>query len=390
MNSSTLKRSAFLTAFGAGLAFATISVDSSTAFAQQAEVVAAAPKAELVNELFSRQWVTANEMGDVTGSVVGLVPNDKSSVADLAVYLVQDYKVEIKTKTDAEGKFTLVGVKPGTYSLVVRGEEAIGAFSLKVLSRENGLHLTSDVEVRVVKPATKVGEILRAQTLPSYAMRVEPTVELTSDPLVASRSFSPSQVVKANQDGQLVGKIGALRGDTDLSDLTVFILKDGQEVAKAPVAPNGEYSVSGLQPGVYGFVAAGESGFVATGFEFVHDKSDPSNARGEKLIGIFRPCHRLNAELVPCSDTVAIDCVPTEIVEVVEAPAEVLCEASQPMAGCCGGMGWGGGGGGGGGVGASAGHGWAGIAGIAGLATVAGILAAEDDDEAPVVSPAVP
>lgn len=390
MKSSTLKRSAFLAAFGAGLAFAPVALNSSTAFAQTGEVVAAAPKTELVNELFSRQWVTSNEMGDVTGSVVGLVPNDKTSVADLAVYLVKESKVEIKTKTDAEGKFTLVGVQPGTYSLVVRGEEAISAFSLKVLSRENGLHLTSDVEVRVVKPATKVGEILRGQTLPSYAMRSEPSVELTSDPLGTNRSFSPSQVVKADEQGHLVGKIGALDGDADLSDLTVFILKDGQEVAKALVAPNGEYAVAGLQPGVYGFVAAGESGFVATAFEFVANKSEPVNVRGEKLIGIFRPCRFLNAERIPYRDVVAVDVVQTEVVEVVEAPAEVVVDSTTPMPGYGAGMGWGGFGGGGGGGSGMAGGGWGGIAGIAGLAAVAGILAAEDDDQAPVVSPAVP
>ncbi|XZE45481.1 hypothetical protein SH467x_000725 [Pirellulaceae bacterium SH467] len=389
MKSSSLKRTAFLAAFGAGLAFAPISINSSLALGQEAQVVSATPKAELVNELFSRQWVTANEMGDVTGSVVGLVPNDKTTAADLAVYLVKDSKVELKTKADAEGKFTLVGVQPGTYSLIVRGEEAFGAFSLKVLSREKGLHLTSDVEVRVVKPADKVTEILRGQTLPPYAMRIESSIETDSDPLGPSRSFSPSQVVSADAEGRLVGTVGSVKGDKDLSDLTVFILKDGEEVAKALVAPNGEYVVSGLEPGVYGFVAAGESGFVATSFEFVPNKLDPVNAKGEKLIGIFRPCHRLNAEVVPCCDTASIDVVSTEIVEVVEAPAEVLCEETQPAASCCGGMGWGGYGGGGGGGGAHGG-GWGGIAGIAGLAAVAGILAAEDDDEAPVVSPAAP
>nr|MCU0717964.1 hypothetical protein [Pirellula sp.] len=153
---------------------------------------------------------------------------------------------------------------------------------------------------------------------------------------------------------------------------------------------NGDYAVAGLQPGVYGFVAAGESGFVATAFEFVANKSEPVNVRGEKLIGIFRPCRFLNAERIPYRDVVAVDVVQTEVVEVVEAPAEVVVESGTPMPGYGAGMGWGGFGGGGGGGSGMAGGGWGGIAGIAGLAAVAGILAAEDDNEAPVVSPAVP
>ena len=351
---------------------------------------------QFVNDLFSRQWVARDASGNITGSVVGLSHNTKVPVAELPVYLVKNGEVVLKTVSDKDGKFSLEKVNPGSYSLVVRGPESIGAFSLHVLESPQGQHLTSDVEVRVVAPSVKVNEILDKQTVPAFASRIHNPVDLSRDPIESIRTFGQSQAVRADDFGRLVGRIGSPDQSQDLSDMTVYVFKDDEQVAKAPVSATGDYAVEGLKPGVYGFVAIGETGFAATSFEFVSSAASPTGANGEKLVGLFKnACRGMNIECVPCPEVtvceVTTEVVHTEKVVAVEEPCgEVLADECgvAPNCGCGfgGGYGYGGGGGGGGFHGGGMGGGWAGLAGIAGLATVAAILADDNNDGSAVVS----
>jgi hypothetical protein len=394
MSSKTIKRLSFLLAVTSGL----LSTPAISFAAEKDAVSIGAPAKEMVNGLFAQQWVTPNASGDISGTVVGLTVGDKAPVNGLPVFLVKDGQIEVKTKTNAEGTFTLPAVKPGSYSLVVRDSNSIGAFSLQVVSSEDGKLLGSDVEVRVVKPAAKVNAILEDQTLPTYAMRSTSAASMTaSDPLGQSRTFAKSQAVKMDEFGKLTGRIGTADLDKDMSDMTVFVMKDGVQVAKSGVAKDGSYSVDGLNPGVYGFIAVGESGFAAMSFELVKESAETLNSKGEKLIGLFKhACSQMNVECVPCPEVTVCEVAPVVTTEVITTEVascgEVVVDspiAAAPGCGCGwggGGMGGGFGGGGGGGIGAG-GNGWVGLAGIAGLATVAGIVAADDGDDAPIASP---
>jgi hypothetical protein len=348
-----------------------------------------------LNQLFSKQWVRLSDKNSITGSLVQLTAEDKQAVAGLPVALVKDGQVAYRALADQNGSFTFRDVEVGSYSLVARTNESIAAFSLQVLDASNA-HLTSEVEVRVVRPAgTKVKEILRSQALPTYAVVAPSAPMIEKDPLGESRTFSKSQWVKANADGKLLGQLGSVGNGADMSDMQIYVLKDGQEVAKARVEKDGSFQVDGLKPGIYGFIAAGNSGFAATSFELVTEKSVAAkSADGSRLVSIFgNACNHMNVEVVQCSEVVACE-APVQVVEesIVEAPIVEACGemvidecGAAPSCGCGGGFGggWGGGGGGGG-----IGGGWGAIAGIAGLATVAGILAAEDDNnDAVVVSP---
>lgn len=352
---------------------------------------------QFVNDLFSRQWVVRDTSGNISGSVVGLTHNSKAPVAELPVFLVKNGEIVLKSVTDKDGKFSLEKVNPGSYSLVVRGPESIGAFSLHVLEESQGKHLTSEVEVRVVAPSAKVNEILDKQTVPAFASRIHNPVDLSRDPIENIRTFGQSQAVRADDFGRLVGRIGSADQSQDLSDMSVYVFKEDEQVAKVPVSATGDYSVEGLKPGVYGFVAIGESGFAATSFEFVTSAAGPTGANGEKLVGLFKnACHGMNVECVPCPEvtvcSVVTEVVATEQVVAVEEPCgEVIADdcGVAPNCGCGfgGGYGYGGGGGGGGGFhGGGMGNGWAGLAGIAGLATVAAIVASDDNDGSNEVS----
>jgi hypothetical protein len=395
MSSKTIKRLSFLLALTGGL----LSSPSISFAAEKGAGSISASAKELVNGLFAQQWVTPNVAGDIQGSVVGLSTGDKSPVSDLPVFLVKDGQIEVKTRTNSEGGFTLPSVKPGSYSLVVRDANTIGAFSLQVVSSQDGKLLGSDVEVRVVKPAAKVNEILEEQSLPTYAMRASSSASMdSSDPLGQSRTFAKSQAVKMDEFGMLTGRIGTSDLDKDMSDMTVFVMKDGVQVAKSAVAKDGSYAIDGLKPGVYGFVAVGDSGFAAMSFELVKENTETVSSKGERLIGLFKhACSHMNVECVPCPsvtvcEVTPVELVTTEVVTEVASCGEVIVDSPVAAAPGCG-CGWGGGtmgggmgGGGGGGVGAS-GTNWVGLAGIAGLATVAAIVATEDDNNAPIASP---
>jgi hypothetical protein len=379
--------SAFAIAMATGLTFG---VQSSTFADDSVAAVKASEASPYLNQLFSKQWVRLSNNDSVTGSLVELKGEQKAAIAGLPVALVQDGQVVHRANADQTGAFAFKDVKPGAYSLVARTNESIAAFSLQVLDASNS-HLPSDVEVRVVRPAgSKVKEILRAQSLPSYPVRTNNNVSIAKDPLGEMRSFSESHLVKMDAQGKMVGQLGAVVAGVDLSDMQIHVLKNGEEVAKARADKNGRFTLEGLTPGVYGFIAAGNSGFAATSFHLINANTASKANDGSRFVSIFgHACNQMNVEVVQCSEVVACE-QPVQIIEesIVEAPivescGEVVVDecGAAPACGCGGG--WSGGGGGGGGFGG--GRGWGAIAGIAGLATVAGILAAEDDnDDAPV------
>ncbi len=347
-----------------------------------------------LNQLFSQQWVRLNQDNSVSGNLVQLSASDKTPLSGLPVALVRSGEVAYRAVADASGKFQFKDVEAGSYSLVTRTNETIAAFSVQVLDSTN-THLPSAVEVRVVRPAgLKVKEILLSQSLPRDVVSVEDAPVIAKDPLGDSRSFSESHVVKAEANGDFVGQLGSLGSNQDLNDMRVYILKDGEEVGKTRVGKDGKFRLTGLAPDVYGFVAAGDSGFAATSFQLINASTASVAPDGSRFVGFGNACGQMNVEVVQCCEVIC--CEPQTVVveqSLAQAPCELPVDecGRAPQCGCGGGWGGGGYGGGGGGAGAG-GIGWAGIAGIGGLAVVAGILASNDDDNdsAPIASPVTP
>ena len=342
-----------------------------------------------LNQLFSQQWVRLNQDNSVSGNLVQLTTFDKTAVTGLPVALVRNGEVAYRAIADESGKFQFKNVEKGSYSLVTRTNETIAAFSVQVLDSSN-THLPSEVEVRVVRPAgLKVKEILLSQSLPKYAVSIENAPVVSKDPLGDSRSFSESYVVKAEANGDFLGQLGSFGSNQNFSDMQVYILKDGEEVGRTRVGKDGKFRVKGLAPDVYGFVAAGDSGFAATSFQLINASTASLAPDGSRFVGFGKACGQMNVEVVPCCEVVCCEQQPVIVEEpIVEAPCDVPVDqcGKAPQCGCGGG--WGGGGGGGG---SGMGQGWGGIAAIGGLAIVAGILANNDNNNsAPIASPVTP
>lgn len=381
---------AFVFAMATGLSFSVYT----SAFADEPAAAVRNENSAYLNELFSKQWVRLSKDNSVSGSLVHLTGTESKAIGGLPVALVRDGQVTHRVKAGEDGKFTFSDVEPGSYSLVTRTNESIAAFSLQVLDSSN-THLSSDVEVRVVRPAgTKVKEILRSQTLPTYAVRAVEGPSIEKDPLGDSRSFSKSHVIKMDAQGNLVGQLASVGVGNDMSNMQVYVLKDGVEVATTRADKNGQFTIEKLNPGVYGFIAAGDGGFAATSFHLISAATAAKSNDGSVYVSIFgHACGRMNVEVVPCAEVVTCE-QPVQVIEesIVQAPVAEACNevvvdecGTAPSCGCGGG--WGGGWGGGGGGGGFGGGGFGALAGIAGLAAVAGILAADDNDDVPVVSP---
>ena len=366
MKASTIKRALF----AAALSCSVFGLPCS-AFSQ--ERVEPAKDVSIVssylNNLIVHQWVKLDAAGRLTGSVAGLQPGEKVFLANMPVYLISGNSVLSKTVTSADGTFSFSGVTPGTYGIIARDASTFGAFSLNILSSERGSHLPSDVEMFVVTPATDALRILREQSVPGGESVLAASTD--SDPLGNSRVYSDAPVVMLSS-GALSGKVSLPGVSRDLSDVRVFILKDGLEVAAASVSKDGEFAVGNLRPGIYGMIAAGESGVAAISFEAADSPVRGVNAT-EKLITAVQQVSVLTTELMPPGGV--------NLVEVNVNQNEVA-SSEVPMSPFAGGSPMSGGfGGGGGGGAAGGGVGWGGIAGIAGLATVAAILASEDDPQ---------
>lgn len=399
-----LSASAGLGVLSLGLSsFSFVACESVRAVEADYRLVDSDPSAALgspLNDLFSRQWVRSDESGRVSGTLVQLTDSKSIPVEGLPVALIKDGKVAYVATSDADGNFTYNDVEPGLYSLVSRTNQSIAAFAVQVLDSKTAEHLPNKIDVRIIRSAgEKIKEIVRSQTVPTSLTRVDSSVAAPADPIALNRRFASSSAVRLDSEGKLHGQLarsGMSGTDSNLTGMSVYVLKDGVEVARSEVDANGNFGVNGLREGAYGFIAAGSNGFVATSFQVLDAKVAQTSADGKQLVGLFhKSCPKLNCEVVDSCEVVTCEVaqvcetvVETPIVEICEtvvepACAEVIVE-EQAMCGqscgCGGGMGGFGGGGGGGGYGSGGGLGGSGILGIAALAGVAAAIASSDDN----------
>jgi len=358
--------------------------------------------AKPLNDLFSKQWVRLGDEGQVEGQLVDLTVAEKRPLAGVPVVLVRDGQIVQAVQAGNDGAFRFENVEPGHYSLVSRTNESFAAFSLQVLSQEAGKHLSTAVEVRPIRSAgERIQEIVRAQVVPPFLTRLDGMVEVQGDPLASERRFANSHLVKLDEQGKLHGQLakpGLPAASSQTEGMSVFVLKEGVEVARVEADAEGRFVIAGLSEGVYGFIAAGSGGVAATSFQVI-DPGLAAQSQGKDgkvfvAVNLADCCPTLNCEVVATSEVAC--CEPQVVETIIEAPVVAACEqpvgevvvdecGTAPACGGCG-CGWGGGGGGwgGGGYGGGGGSGMGfggGLIGLAGLAGIAAVLADDNDDQ---------
>ena len=382
---SSVRKKIFLSLIAVPLTF-------SCGFAQSpvgalAESNAVTPKAFLstqMNDLFVNLWIHVDGSGSIRGSVVTLLGQESLSLSKMRVSLKQNGEVIAWDDTDVDGDFLIEKLSPGLYSLTAEGGGSLAIFSLVVLDQLSGQHLPNSLVVRVMPTSSRVSEILRGQSNPKSSTAASPS----EDSLQKNRKLSETHQVLLDSQGTLNGRLGKATASVDMSSMTVFIMKDGEELKRVKVASDGSFAVQGLSPACYGLVAAGDQGVAATGFCAVNRSVVSTNTSGKLFVAQSNQLPTsLNIEVAdnPGSES------PTKNDIALTDTAPSSSSAPLGMAPGFGGVGGGsygggfGGGGGAGGIGGGIGS----LASIGGLIAV-GIIAADNNRDAPVVSPIVP
>ncbi|HUP76967.1 MAG TPA: hypothetical protein VM260_00300 [Pirellula sp.] len=345
------------------------------------------PKVSLstqMNDLFLNQWIHVDGSGSIRGSVVTLLGQDSLSLSKMRVSLTRNGDVIAWDDTDVDGDFLIEKLSPGLYSLTAEGSGSLAMFSLVVLDQLSGQHLPNSLVVRVMPFSSRVSEILRGQSNPKPSTAAAPS----EDSFQKNRKLSETHQVLLDSQGTLNGRLGKATGSVDMSSMTVFIMKDGEELKRAKVESDGSFAVKGLSPACYGLVAAGDQGVAATGFCAVNRSVVSTNTSGKLFVAQSNELPTsLNIEVAdnPGSESLSKNDVAVKDTVPLSSSSTL---GMGPGFGAVGGGSYGGGFGGGGGAG-RIGGGIGSLAAIGGLIAV-GIIAADNNRDAPVVSPIVP
>jgi hypothetical protein len=113
---------------------------------------------------------------------------------------------------------------------------------------------------------------------PGTPANIASTVSEPATPTVAVDSAvaaaTPSDVVLGD-NGTISGTLGLVAGAdgvlTPAAGLNVHFIRDGQIAASAVSNADGAFSVSGLEPGIYGVIGSGDEGFCAFGIRAVDE-----------------------------------------------------------------------------------------------------------------------
>jgi len=377
--------------------------------------------------------------GNLLGKVQTIDDGGSAIPARVRLYFVRGGAVVTHALPDEQGTFQASGLTPGYYSVVAAGQGGFAAVAVRILpppqrpeppkantiGRTKTASFANAAEQPVVSIPLSVSAIQPIDVRPAFYLaqryvpgmspvatpyspasrnRARPTgnqtaavqrggpagvsniqavsadsTELTALNEAALEAYEKHQF-PANVDGTLSGQLRMVDSAGTLlpADVQLFFLHAGRVVANAEVQSSGQFTTGPIQPGYYSVVAAGPSGFAATGIRVVPPTqrlpvpkaSTISNTRSISAMQI--DTIPLNMAPIPTQDVAQ-----TQEIAQQENPGGVgdtpPPAGTPPLAG--GGMA-GGGGGGGGGLGGLGGA----VAGAALAGGIAGGISAASDN----------
>jgi hypothetical protein len=126
-----------------GLALAILAGQPESSFAQVGEKLSTVPVAQVAAAtpptVTSVKTIRLQADGNLAGQVNGAGgPNGAFQGAQISI--VKNGQIVASTRTDESGHFQLVGVQPGTYSLIANGPTGAAAFEIQVLPVTGGVN----------------------------------------------------------------------------------------------------------------------------------------------------------------------------------------------------------------------------------------------------------
>ncbi len=441
MRATTLLRTAFVLAMlgsisvagtavvwstgGRLLAVAVTDADTSDADAYSADVLEPVQAGDIEKQLRSYR-VRLRADGRLPGRINVIDPETGlvSPAREMTIALLQNGEIVTEVHPGIDGVFEAEGVAPGIYSLVGHGDEGYIAYGLEVLPSEfnagadgrddDGNQPVAFQEVEdelqidsLAVPPTDGPSVLNlanehipdelvaaADEIAADGVAVPPppaNADDRADPAGSARAANLNQhAIRLAADGSLTGRVRSLSPQTGqpvrIRRLNVFLVRNNEIVAQAPVTPLGVFTFPDLDEGLYSFVAAGTEGFAAFSIRTVSDGFAGLGSPDELIVPVaFSP-----TETTPVAFAQGGGGLGGTLASIADVPylLELLQQyysgggpgGGPPGAGPLGGLGGpappgGGGGGFGGGPGGGAGAGGGGFGGGGGLGALLGLAA---------------
>ncbi|MFK7769373.1 MAG: hypothetical protein AB8B55_19275 [Mariniblastus sp.] len=207
--------------------------------------------------------VALNANGAVAGRIATINANSTEGLSSLKVFFIQDNKVVNETETNDDGTFLAPAVPEGDYSFIATGENGFAAYGVRVVAGGNGQH-NNVMEAAAVSPHSAGVKQILSKNLP----------QRVAQEILSSSDQDSVKVVGSNRvllnDGVLKGQVATLAGGINKgAEARVYIIKGNEVLSEQSANEAGSFMVKDLEPGVYGFVAAGPSGFAAVSFQAV-------------------------------------------------------------------------------------------------------------------------
>jgi hypothetical protein len=388
----------------------------------------------------------------VDPATAGIVP-----AANLNLALLQRGQVVNEFRSGPDGSFEAENVQPGVYSLVGHGEAGFIAYGLEVMpaelnadTRQSGAidvaafqeiqqelaidslavpptdgpsvlhlanrHLPPKVVAAVSQTPRDAGPPLPAAPEGGAAAELNATEDNPADETIPSANLR-QHAIRLAADGSLTGRMRSLNPNTGrpvrFSRVNVFLVRDNEIVAQAPVTPLGVFTFPDLSEGFYSFVAAGADGFTAFSIRTVSDEvadagtpdqlivpvafanNQPPGAGGGGMFGTLTSIDDTYYVLYWLRHYYGDDDDDDDALGALFGNGGAPGQGPGGFGAGGGGGGFGGGGGGfvggGGGFGGGGGAGLGALLGLGALGATIAIIASDDDgDGTQVVSPATP
>jgi hypothetical protein len=313
MRAATLVRASLIVMFVASIGLAGTTVVMTTAqtlLGQVGEESEAAPfvlpkqlvqpeqpvQADPLERQLRPYQVRLNSAGEIEGRVNIVSPEtgELGSAQEMSIAFLQQGRVIAQRNPGLEGRFQ-VQLAPGVYSVVGSGPDGYIAYGMHVLPAELTVEdgaagetqpvafqeVLSELSIDTVAvPVTDLPMVvnLARSNIPPELLSpnpsgpaVTPGQLITPEENAQFLNRSPDvslagHQVQIQEDGRLIGRMHRMDQNGEpvrIRRLNVFLVRDNQVIAQAPVNELGRFEFFDVQDGIYSFVAAGMDGLAA-------------------------------------------------------------------------------------------------------------------------------
>jgi hypothetical protein len=229
--------------------------------------------------------------GAFTGRMYSITSEGLLPARGMSVRLLTDGGMAAETTTDDTGLFTVTGLpqQADVGGIFASGPAGIVVYGVRMVPASP--EFPADREIDVESAVVQVVDSPLAQQLIRGGIGTRDlrfngpvTAEDTKfpygeGPIATSIGHDSVQIAA---DGKVYGQVNLLDERTgrlrEVLSMRVYFLRDGVEIGSARVAPNGAFSVPGLQPGIHALVGVGRDGVFAIGVEVLPFKAAAMNA----------------------------------------------------------------------------------------------------------------